>query len=70
MLEAQAGDFEEEELKKLKIGWGTVFGNKSAVMALACIFSGTYNIMFYASWIEVYFTRMGDEDIAGNFILA
>ena len=46
-----------------------MFSNKEAVLALGCIFFGTYNIMFWASWIEIYFTRMGNENYAGISIL-
>merc|ERR1712166_1202745 len=69
MLEAQAGDFEEVENSKLKIGWCTILSNRYSFCALLCIFFGTYNIMFWASWIETYFKRLGNDSLAGTSIL-
>ena len=46
-----------------------MLGNRYSLMALLCIFFGTYNIIYYEGFIETYFIRMGEEEIAGYALL-
>jgi hypothetical protein len=69
MLEANVKDADKVEKNKKKVTWGTVLTNKYAVCALLCIYNGTYNIIYYESFIETYFIDLGDEGYAGISLL-
>ena len=46
-----------------------MLGNRYSAIALLCIFFGTYNIIYYEGFIETYFIRLGEEEIAGTALL-
>jgi len=55
LLEEQANDFVDKKQSAHNIGWGAVIKNRCAMMALACIFAGTYNGNYWSPFIETYF---------------
>lgn len=64
MLEESAPDFVDKKKNSVQVTWMTVIKNYYAMMALGCIFGGTWNGNYWRPVFESYFELMGNKHIA------
>ena len=60
---------EVDPRSQLRIGWKELLTQKESVFALLSVLCGTYNIMYWSSWLAAEILKLGYTESSAGFLL-